>query len=283
MIKTLDKNSFGCENKSESSFSSSGKGDPMAYHAFTQRLKTSVGIDLGGYKTTQMQRRIEHFIERCKCSGHEQFLQLLKQNTAVKDQFIKYLTINVTEFLRNPDLFRYLETNILPGMVQKTGTVKIWSAACSNGAEPYSMSIIMQSSFPSKPFHIDATDIDDEMLQKAKAGEYMGDVLKNLSPQRLATYFEPNGPGVRIKKSVSAHVSFRKHNLLLDVYDKGYDLIVCRNVTIYFTPEAQEYCYQGFSKSLNSGGVLFIGASENIFNYRKYGLERICPSFFRKI
>lgn len=254
-----------------------------SYERFSKGFKINFGIDLAGYKVNQMQRRIGHFMERCKCVNYEQFLQLLRNDQEVENQFINYLTINVTEFFRNPELFKYLETNILPDLVQKASNLKMWSAACSNGAEPYSLSIIMQDRFPGKKYQIDATDIDEEMLNRSKQGEYVGDVLRNLSPHRLSTYFIPQGKGYQIKKALFTNVVFRKHNLLSDKYITGYDLIICRNVTIYFTPEAQDYCYQGFSKSLKSGGVLFIGASENIFNYRKYGLERICPSFFRKL
>ncbi|MEL7564656.1 MAG: protein-glutamate O-methyltransferase CheR [Dehalobacterium sp.] len=253
-----------------------------SYQRFSQSFYRAFGINLTGYKVNQMQRRIGHFMERCKCAGYDQFLHLLSSDKEVENQFINYLTINVTEFFRNPDLFRQLETEILPPLVQRSGSLKMWSAACSNGAEPYSLAIIMQDKFPGKGYQIDATDIDEEMLKRSKQGEYFGEVLKNLSPQRLNNYFIATGKGYEIKKSVSAHVAFRKHNLLSDEYPSGYDLILCRNVTIYFTPEAQDYCYLGFSKSLKPGGVLFIGASENIFNYRKYGLERICPSFFKK-
>ncbi len=255
----------------------------MDYHDFAISFRRTFGVDLSGYKINQMQRRINHFIERCKCTGYEHFLQVLTSDQETKKKFMNYLTINVTEFFRNPEYFLYLEKEILLDLINKTGTLKIWSAACSNGAEPYSLAIIMQSSFPGKSFKIDATDIDEETLAQAKIGEYPKELLKNLSPERLIAYFDPTQKGFKIKKTLAAQVIFRKHNLLSDVYASGYDLIVCRNATIYFTSEAQDFCYQGFSRSLNTGGVLFIGASENIFNYRKYNLERICPSFFRKI
>lgn len=253
-----------------------------SYQEFSKSFHKAFGIDLSGYKINQMQRRIDHFMDRLKCAGYAQFLQLLRADEKVKNQFINYLTINVTEFFRNPELFRYLEKEILPGLLPGSGVLKIWSAACSNGAEPYSLGIIMEDRLPGKGYQIDATDIDEEMLARSQKGEYGGDVLKNVSPQRLHTYFTATEKGYGIKRTLASHVFFRKHNLLSDPYPSGYDLVLCRNVTIYFTPEAQDHCYQGFSKALKPGGVLFIGASENIFNYRKYGLERICPSFFRK-
>jgi len=254
-----------------------------SFQKFSQSFHKIFGIDLSGYKLNQMQRRINHFMERYKCTGYDQFLCLLKSDNEVKNKFVNYLTINVTEFFRNPDMFLYLEKEILPELVQRAGQLKIWSAACSNGAEPYSLAMIMEDKFPQKKYHIDATDIDEEMLKRCELGEYVGDVLKNISASRLHTYFQPVESGYKINRVLASHVTFRKHNLLCDPYPQGYDLILCRNVTIYFTPQAQESCYQGFSQSLKPKGVLFIGASENIFNYRKYGLERICPGFFKKV
>ncbi|MGI6631321.1 MAG: CheR family methyltransferase [Bacillota bacterium] len=253
-----------------------------SYEKFSQSFHKIFGLDLSGYKVNQMQRRIEHYMERCKCKNYDEFLELLKKDKEVKNKFFNYLTINVTEFFRNPEHFLYLEKEILPELVGRTGMLKIWSAACSNGAEPYSLAIIMADKFPYKKYHIDATDIDEEMLEKSALGEYGGDMIKNIPAFRLNAYFDTTDKGYKIKKSLASHITFWKHNLLSDQYPKGFDLILCRNVTIYFTPQAQEFCYQGFSQSLKPKGVLFIGASENIFNYRKYGLERICPGFFRK-
>jgi chemotaxis protein methyltransferase CheR len=254
----------------------------MKYKQFAVNIKKDLGIDLLNYKSTQMQRRITNFMERLSCKDFAELLQLLKVNREVKNQFIKHLTINVTEFFRNLALFAYLEKEIMPTIASKRTTFKIWSAGCSNGSEPYSLAIMMQEKFPGKRFVVEATDIDEEMLRIAKIGEYPIDSIKNLSKERLNKYFTINNEKVAVKPQLKSKVTFRKHNLMSDPYPENCDLIVCRNVLIYFTQEAQNYCYVNFSRALVLGGVFFIGTSENIFHHKNYSLQQIHPGFYRK-
>jgi chemotaxis protein methyltransferase CheR len=161
--------------------------------------------------------------------------------------------------------------------------VKIWSAACSNGSEPYSIAIILEEMGLSARSRIDATDIDRQVLKKATEAKYNRDGLKNVSQSRLDRFFTKQGDFYLLKDSIKKKVAFRYHDLLEDNYQKGYDLIVCRNVTIYFTREAQDGIYKKFSHSLNPGGILFIGGSEMIFKYKDFGYEKLAPCFYKKV
>lgn len=254
----------------------------MTYNDFCIKLKKTLGIDLSGYKSRQMERRIINLMGRHQCSDLNQYLQLIKIDTNARKQFINHLTINVTEFFRNPDLFKFLEKVILPSLVQKSSLFRIWSAACSNGAEPYSLAILMHELFPQKRYYIDATDIDEQMLTAASQGKYYDESIKKLPNERVDKCFDIKDDAFIIKSSCKKNISFRRHNLLSDAYPENYDLIVCRNVIIYFTPEAQDFCYRNFARALKNNGVLFIGASENFLNYKEYGFERIHPCFYRK-
>jgi len=161
--------------------------------------------------------------------------------------------------------------------------LKIWSAACSNGAEPYSLAIILDELTPGVNHVIDATDIDRKILQLAQQGYYKKDLLKNIPSKRVNKYFTQEGEGYYIKPEIKKMVRFKQHDLIKEKFSKGYDLIVCRNVTIYFTRETQNVLYQKFWEALNEGGVLFTGVTECILNHRELGYSAISPWFYQKI
>lgn len=170
----------------------------------------------------------------------------------------------------------------ITGTIAKKNSLKIWSAACSNGCEPYTIAIILEELAPGKRHQIDATDLDNTILQAAAMGTYGPDAVRNVPQDRLKKYFTLEKDKYHIVGSIKAKVNFRQHNLLSDNYPRGYDLIACRNVTIYFTREAQDKVNARFAQSLNSGGYLFIGGSETIFNYAELGFDKVAPCFYRK-
>ncbi|WP_341451573.1 CheR family methyltransferase [Desulfonispora thiosulfatigenes] len=167
-------------------------------------------------------------------------------------------------------------------MIRKKGKLKIWSAACSNGAEPYSVAMILDQLTPRQIHTIDATDIDDKILQDARKGCYKADLLKNVSPDRLAKYFTKDGDTFCLSQDIKNKVKFKKHDLIKDSYQTNYDLIICRNVTIYFTKEIQNQLYENFRKSLAPDGILFIGATESVLDHKELGFNKVSPWFYQK-
>ena len=169
----------------------------------------------------------------------------------------------------------------LPGLLKKSPRLKIWSAACSNGSEPYTLAMILEKLAPGRGHRIIATDIDDNMLAKAKEGVYNINEIKNVPQQLRDRHFDKNGNEYKIHDSIKQRVDFRHHDLLKDRYESGFDLIVCRNVVIYFTDEAKLKIYTGFFNSLKTDGYLFVGGTERIHNYKAIGFDNPYPFFYR--
>lgn len=257
--------------------------DDKDWELFKEKLNRKTGIDLQLYKEQQMRRRINNLIQKTTFKSYTVFF-----NDVVKDKqrfadFIEYLTINVSEFFRNPDKFSAVESDIIPYLLQRTDSLNIWSAGCSIGAEPYSLSIIMKELTPGKRHRILATDLDVEILAKAKQGIYTADEIKAMRGDRKVKYFTKTPEGkFAIKPEIKSAVEFRRHNLLKDRFENNFDLILCRNVVIYFTEEAKSELYKNFFNALKPGGILFVGGTESILNARQIGYTTYKPFFYQR-
>ena len=168
-------------------------------------------------------------------------------------------------------------------MLKRVSTPKIWSAACSTGEEPYTMAMILSKFFPLSKIKILATDIDEKAIARAKLGIYPERSLNEVPEDMKRKYFIREGSGYVLSEDIKRTVSFKKHNLLADSYGSFFDLIICRNVLIYFTEEAKDIIYHRFSKALKSEGILFVGSTEQIFNVNRYGLEVEDTFFYKKM
>lgn len=253
------------------------------YEGFKKKVFTLTSIDLDSYKERQMRRRIDTLIKRHSMSSYEEFVAAIKADKNLFEEFVNYLTINVSEFYRNPEQWKLLDEEIIPVLVKKYGTnLKIWSAACSTGDEPYSLVMAFSKHIPINKIKIIATDIDNQVLDKARMGLYNAKSIANVPEEFKKKYFKQIGPSYQISDEIKKQVEFKKHNLLKDTYPQGCHFIVCRNVVIYFTDEAKDDIYDKFNKSLVNGGVLFIGSTEQISNYRQFGYERLKSFFYTK-
>lgn len=253
------------------------------YEGFKKKVFTLTSIDLDSYKERQMRRRIDTLIKRHSMSSYEEFVAAIKADKNLFEEFVNYLTINVSEFYRNPEQWKLLDEEIIPVLVKKYGTnLKIWSAACSTGDEPYSLVMAFSKHIPINKIKIIATDLDNQVLDKARMGLYNAKSIANVPEEFKKKYFKQIGPSYQISDEIKKQVEFKKHNLLKDTYPQGCHLIVCRNVVIYFTDEAKDDIYNKFNKSLVNGGVLFIGSTEQISNYRQFGYERLKSFFYTK-
>lgn len=240
-------------------------------------------INLSAYKETQLNRRILSLMSRSGFSTFEEYTSELKTNKEQRQKFLDFITINVTEFFRNPEIFKDLEKEIGKKLKTSLGEFKVWSAACSIGCEPYSLAIILDKFGAASRSKILATDIDLTILEKAKKGEYGVSEIKNISKEDLNKYFNITNDKYYINDKIKKNVIFKKHDLILEEYDKGFDLIVCRNVVIYFNQDVKEKMYEKFSKALKPGGLFFVGATESIYNYKEFGFEKASTFIYKKI
>lgn len=254
----------------------------MNYEGFKGQVLTLTGINLSAYKENQMKRRIDALIKKSLCNSYEEYVQLIKANKKALEDFVTYLTINVTEFFRNPSQWEILEKQIVPLLLQKKRTLKIWSAACSTGDEPYSLAMLLSQIVPMSQIQIIATDIDKEVLKKAQAGYYTARNLANMPVGLKEKFLRPQEGGYVISEELKSCITFKQHNLLKDPYPLGMDLIVCRNVLIYFTEEAKKDIYHNFNKALVDEGILFVGSTEQIIMCQDYGFEPNKIFFYQK-
>lgn len=254
----------------------------MDYEGFKSEIYKMTGINLCYYKEKQMKRRIDSLISKNGHHRYEEYVRLLKLNPAIYNEFINYLTINVSEFYRNPEQWNVLRNDVFPMILKESNKPKIWSAACSTGDEPYTIVMVLSNFIPLSDIKIIATDIDKEALEKAKAGMYSEKSLEKLPGEYLNKHFIKNGGSYSVKEEVKNRVEFIHHNLLSDRYPEECHLIVCRNVLIYFTEEAKSNIYKGFNCSLKTKGVLFVGSTEQIIMSSKYCFSPMKPYFYIK-
>lgn len=252
------------------------------YAEFTIQIKKLTNIDLNYYKEKQMRRRIESLIKRNGLDDYVAYLKLLKESQKHLREFLEYITINVSEFFRNPSQWQVLEQYILPNMISRKKKVKIWSSACAAGEEPYSLALLAEKMGVMDRVYILATDIDDRALEHAKRGEYVRKSLTNVPEEMMKKYFTKNGEIFAIKDEIKKEVDFKHLNLLEDEFPSQCDLILCRNVMIYFTEDAKDKLYKKFYNALTDSGILFVGSTEQIIMPQKYGFTSIKNFFYQK-
>jgi chemotaxis protein methyltransferase CheR len=256
--------------------------DDPGYRSFRRHIKSLTGLDLAIYKPGQMMRRIKGLMERRRLATLGEYSALLSRDRKALEEFVHRTTVNVSEMFRNPEKFRALRDIVFPELLAARRRLRIWSAGCSYGAEPYSLAIVLSELTPGVAHHILATDIDEGVLDRAKTARFSANDVKGVEPKVLTRCFDPDGDGFRLKAAFAERVEFRKHNLLADFYGSDYDLITCRNVVIYFTDEAKAKVWRGFLESLRPGGYLFVGGAEMILNSSEIGYEMPLRLFYRK-
>ncbi len=261
-----------------------GFGGAMSdgYDLFKKQIKQLSGINLDSYKENQMKRRLDSLLVRNKLRDYHEYISLIKGDRSKLDEFVSFMTINVSEFWRNTEQWEILDRHILPGLIKDEG-IKVWSAACATGDEPYSLVMLLNKYLPLSKIRVLATDIDKQILQKAREGIYPAKSLKGLPYEFKSGFFKETSPGMfSISEDIKRCVTFKEHNLLTDPYPIGCDLILCRNVLIYFTNEAKEGIYFNFNKALNKGGILFLGNTEQILYPQEYNFTLISSFFYKK-
>ncbi|WP_227395274.1 CheR family methyltransferase [Jeotgalibacillus aurantiacus] len=253
------------------------------YTEFVTFINKKTGIDLSLYKEAQMKRRLTSLYEKKGYGSFRDFSDKLNADQALLDEFLDRMTINVSEFYRNAKRWEVLQNRILPELLKRSSKLKVWSAACSTGEEPYSLAMVMSTHQPLSQISITASDLDKIALEKAKVGLYAERALAEVPSDIKRKYFLQQGAFYKVSDEIKRVVSFKQQNLLNDRFESGYDLIVCRNVMIYFTEEAKDALYHKFSQALKPGGILFVGSTEQIFNPSRYGFETADTFFYRKI
>jgi chemotaxis protein methyltransferase CheR len=260
-----------------------GPTDP-SYLQVHKKVLELTGIDLNAYKRQQMLRRLDAILTRCQLPDLSALATALKPGSPVLQEFMERYTINVSECFRDRPRFEMLAQQILPELLKRNQTIRLWSAGCSYGAEPYSLAIILRELHAARATIL-ATDIDPKILTMAKAGEsFTSNDFKNLPKDVVSRYFTPidNSSNFKVADTLKSLITFRQHNLLVPAPENNFDVILCRNVTIYFTEEAKDHVTAHLVNALRPGGVLFIGETETIHRPARFGLTLRSTSFYER-
>lgn len=231
-------------------------------------LKNYCNIDFSGYKSNTIIRRLERRIKVKKCYNLEEYIELLRESDLEKEALYKEFLIGVTSFFRDFEAYKSLEDNVLPNLDYSKGYIRVWTAGVSTGEEAYSLAILLLE-YTSK-YNIDcdikifATDIDNKALETAGIGYYSQSLISDIEPQLLERYFIKKGEGYQVSEMLRKKVIFAKHNILKDPPFSKVDLISCRNLFIYLTPQHQQNILSNFYYSVAPKGYIFLGSSESI-------------------
>lgn len=261
-----------------------GENETMieSFDTFNRWAKKNLQMDLDGYKEKQLQRRIFNVMSNHDVKNLTEYMRYMEKNAEARLELKNYITINVTEFFRNPELFNALKNQVMTNLATTFNSLKCWSAACSNGSEPYSLAMLFDEENIKLKQKILATDIDPIILSKAKQGLYAKNELKNIDQIKLDTYFTEKEAKFEINPNIKQQIQFKEHDLLQSKFEKDFHLIICRNVTIYFKPETRDELYQKFYDSLLPGGLFFTGATETINQPEKFGFKKIDSFIYKK-
>ena len=256
--------------------------DPEAYDRMARSVRALLGIDLSQYKPAQVWRRVNGFASAKGLPDADALVAKVQHDAELRQAFLDMLTINVSEFFRNVEAWDALVAQFLRPMLLAQLSVRIWSAGCSLGYEPFTLAMLAREIAPHTPVKIMATDLDDTILSRARTGNYTEAQMAGVSPSRRARFFRNVGSNWEAKPELQALITWKRHDLLRDPYERPYDLICCRNVVIYFTEAAKVDLYKRFCDALRPGGVLFLGATESIPNVRNVGLLPAGLTFYKR-
>lgn len=263
--------------------------DADVYSQVKASIKQKLKIDLTNYKDEQMKRRLDSWLVRVHANTWHDYFNTLSNNPTELERFRDYLTINVTEFFRDSNRWLTLQQEILPYLLKNSAEsrpaaeLRLWSAGCSIGAEAYTLAIMMNEVVPMQKYSLLATDLDRGALLKAKSrGPYMESDLRNLDTAQRQKYFTSTAP-YYVRENLQRNIRFEEQDLLAAPFETGFDLIVCRNVVIYFTAEAKEMLYAKFCGALRPGGILFLGGTEIISGPTRFGFQNQGISFYKKV
>lgn len=253
------------------------------------------GIVLGERKQEMVHRRIMRRLRELKLNSFKVYIKLLQdENSTELPNFINAITTNLTSFFRENHHFDYLKNEFLPEHFRQFSNSKrlrVWSAGCSTGEEPYSLAITLLETkgvnFSGWDAKILATDLDSEVINTGLQGIYKADRIEKINPEIKSKYFLKNrtesGETVRVKQELREYITFKQFNFLSSTWPmKGpFDIIFCRNVLIYFDKETQAHLVNKFCSLLRPGGCLMLGHSESV-GKQVQGLDMIGRTIFRR-
>ncbi|MFQ5457453.1 MAG: CheR family methyltransferase [Myxococcota bacterium] len=270
--------------------------DP-AFEALRNIVWARLGLDLSHYKRACVLRRLEVRLRACGCPNLKAYLEQVATDGDEVQAFLSTLTVNVTEFFRNPPCFEQIRARCLPKLFpgrndddaeeqplrRRQGPLRVWCVGCASGEESYSIAILLREYLDDHPhsrprsFEVRGSDIDAAMITRANLGCFEADRLTGVSRERRERWFDNEGEGWRVKRRVRACVRHEVADVLRHAPEEPHDMIVCRNMMIYLAREPQETLLQRFREVLAPGGFLVLGRTELLTQNAREHFETVCP------
>ena len=242
-------------------------------------LRAKTGQDFSLYKKNTVYRRIERRMGIHQIKRIAAYVRYLQENPQEVELLFRELLIGVTSFFRDPAAWEQLQREALPELLASRptgGVLRAWSAGCSTGEEAYSLAMAFKEALeqakPTANFTLQlfATDLDRDAIDKARQGFYPANIAADVSAERLHRFFIPEETGYRVGKEIREMVTFATQNIIMDPPFTKLDILICRNLLIYLTPELQKKLLPLFHYSLNPGGTLFLGSAESLNTFTDF-------------
>jgi two-component system CheB/CheR fusion protein len=246
-----------------------------AFDALLEFLKRTRGVDFTGYKRASLERRFRRRMSAVGCESFGDYLDYLEVTPAEYGDLFATVLINVTEFFRDPPSWEHLQREILPGLLKQkpdSEPIRIWSAGCASGQEPYTIAMILAELLGEEAYRervkIYATDIDEDALAQARLAVYTAEQVESVPAELRERYFERADQRLVFRQDLRRSVIFGHNNLVQDAPISRLDLLSCRNTLMYFTAETQSQILRHFNFALNDTGALMLGKSEMMISHR---------------
>lgn len=245
--------------------------DEEYFNALRSKVLKELNFNAFDYEEKHLKRRFAARMRALNLSSYKSYLEVLDKDRSEYARLKNTLMVNVTEFFRNPESYQAIYDEVLPELISRKAnsrTLQVWSAGCSDGKEPYSLAILINEFLGESAKHfgvtIFASDIDDAELEKARDGFYRDVELANLGEEYLKKYFIREDGGYRANSELKRWIKFEHRDLISNGKHLNQDLILCRNVVIYFTKELKEKLYMDFYNALSLGGYFVMGKTETL-------------------
>lgn len=264
------------------------------FKLFQEIIYRQTGIHMSEKKRNLIVARLSKRLRALNLKNFSEYYQHLIDNSSGDEiiNLINRVTTNKTDFFREVHHFDLLLQEIFPAIIREGNAsrerkLRIWSAGCSTGEEPYSLAMTVSEAFKAErgwDIKILATDLDTEVLMKATAGIYPSQAITPVPINYISKYFERTDSGYEVTKSIKSLISFRKLNLMEQAFPmkKSFDMIFCRNVMIYFDDETKSSLVRKFHHHLKENGFMFIGHSESLM-YMKDIFRFLKHTVYRKV
>ena len=253
------------------------------YAGFCAGIRSLCGIDLEQYKRPQMERRIRSFAERRGVTRLTEYLGVLGSSGEELDAFLDRITINVSQLWRNPEQWALLARTVLPELAGRP-RLRAWSAGSSYGAEAYTLAAVCAEVLPAMRVQVVGTDIDRRMVERARAGAFRVDDARDVPRAQRARWFAERDGMLHADQQLKARCRFEAGDLLtMGARSRLYDLVLCRNTVIYFTPDVKDALHARIAASLAPGGYFMVGSTERVSDAAALGLEVTQPFVYRRV